>query len=67
MSLLTDNPEGKKSSYSSGNGNCVTVAIVDGGIRVWNSKDPSGPAVLFTAGEWDAFLAGARDGEFDLD
>ena len=29
-----------------------------------NSRDPGGPALVFTRAEWDAFLAGARDGEF---
>lgn len=45
--------------------NCVEVAFVDGGIAVRDSKDPSGPALLFTPAEWDAFLGGAKDGEFD--
>jgi hypothetical protein len=29
-----------------------------------NSRHPSGPALIFTGSEWDAFLGGARDGEF---
>jgi hypothetical protein len=32
---------------------------------VRDSKNPTGPALIFTPGEWDAFLAGAKDGEFD--
>jgi len=31
---------------------------------VRNSRHPGGPALLFTAEEWAAFLAGADDGEF---
>jgi hypothetical protein len=55
----------RKSSYSQGNGNCVEVAYLDGGaVAVRDSKDPSGPALLFTAAEWDAFSAGMADGEF---
>ncbi|SDM96595.1 DUF397 domain-containing protein [Allokutzneria albata] len=27
--------------------------------------DPHGPVLVFTPGEWDAFVAGAKDGEFD--
>ena len=54
-----------KSSYSSANG-CVEVARVEDGVALRDSKDPSGPVLLFTAYEWDAFLAGAKDGEFDL-
>jgi hypothetical protein len=46
-------------------GNCVEFAhLSDGKVAVRNSRHPSGPALLFTAAEWDAFVAGARDGEF---
>ena len=31
-----------------------------------NSRHPDGPALVFTRAEWDAFLGGARDGEFSL-
>ena len=55
----------RKSSYSQGNGNCVEVAYLDGGaVAVRDSKDQNGPALLFTAAEWDAFSAGMADGEF---
>lgn len=55
----------RKSSYSNGNGQCVEVAFLDqGGVAVRDSKDPNGPALLFTAAEWDAFSAGMADGEF---
>lgn len=30
-----------------------------------NGEDPDGTILLFDQGEWDAFVAGARDGEFD--
>ncbi len=46
-------------------GNCVEVAFLgDGQIAVRNSRHPAGPALIFTGAEWDAFLGGARDGEF---
>jgi hypothetical protein len=35
-------------------------------VAVRDSKDPAGPVLTFTAPEWSAFLAGVRDGEFDL-
>ncbi|WP_242422555.1 DUF397 domain-containing protein, partial [Frankia torreyi] len=55
-----------KSSYSNGAGGmCVEVAPLGEGIVVRDSKNPSGPVLAFSAAEWDAFLAGARDGEFD--
>ncbi|MEU8198530.1 DUF397 domain-containing protein [Microbispora amethystogenes] len=58
----------KKSSRSGDSGgNCVEVAgNLPGVIAVRDSKDPGGPALLFTPGEWNAFLGGVRDGEFDL-
>ncbi len=55
-----------KSSLSYCNSNCVEVAsLPDGGVGVRDSKDPSGPVLRFTPGEWHAFLGGARNGEFD--
>ncbi|MEV1239910.1 DUF397 domain-containing protein [Nonomuraea sp. NPDC049750] len=48
-------------------GNCVEVAELSGGRRgVRDSKNPSGPALIFTPGEWSAFISGVKDGEFDL-
>lgn len=46
--------------------NCVEVAFVDGAIAVRDSKNPEQRALIFTTGEWDAFVGGAKDGEFDL-
>jgi hypothetical protein len=40
------------------------VAFLEGAVAVRDSKDPSGPALLFTAAEWDAFSAGMTGGEF---
>lgn len=46
--------------------NCVEVAFGEGGaVGVRDSKNPGGPILSFTADEWDAFAAGAKDGEFD--
>ncbi|GAA5177666.1 DUF397 domain-containing protein [Rugosimonospora acidiphila] len=55
-----------KSTRSSGNGNCVEVAILDDAVAVRDTKDRSGPVLVFTPAEWGAFVAGAKDGEFDL-
>ncbi|MCX4771355.1 DUF397 domain-containing protein [Streptomyces sp. NBC_01260] len=45
-----------KSSYSSGNGECVEVAgNVPGVIAVRDSKDPIGPHILLAPAAWDAF------------
>jgi Domain of unknown function (DUF397) len=56
-----------KSSHSGPTGgNCVELAHLPGGdVAVRHSRDPLGPALVFAAGEWDAFVAGVRDGEFD--
>jgi hypothetical protein len=57
----------RKSRRSDGSGNCVEVALLQGGGRaVRDSKDPDGSVLRFTAGEWDAFIGGVKDGEFDL-
>ena len=46
-------------------GNCVEVAFLPSGeVAMRNSRDPGGPALIFTRLEWDAFLGGAGDGEF---
>ena len=56
----------KKSSLSSYNTNCVEVAgLTDDTIRVRDSKNPRGGVLNFTVGEWDAFIGGVRNGEFD--
>jgi hypothetical protein len=53
-------------STRSAAGACVEVAFVGEAIAVRDSKNPSGPALIFTPAEWDAFVGGAKDGEFDL-
>jgi hypothetical protein len=55
----------RKASYSTGNGgNCVEVARnLPGTVAVRDSKDPAGPALLFTPDAWDAFCAGVKSGE----
>jgi hypothetical protein len=46
--------------------NRVEVAFVGEAIAVRDSQNPGGPALIFTPAEWDAFVGGAKDGEFDL-
>lgn len=59
-------PHWVKSSLSFSNGNCVEVAGLPGGaVGVRHSKHPDGPVLAFTPGEWQAFLGGVRNGEFD--
>jgi hypothetical protein len=57
----------RKSTFSGGSG-CVEVCLLpDGRIALRDSKDPALPPHHFTATEWNAFLAGVRAGEFNLD
>jgi hypothetical protein len=57
----------RKSTASGPNcDNCVEVAFVGDAIAVRDSKNPQGPALIFTQAEWDAFVGGAKDGEFDI-
>lgn len=56
----------RKSGYSNGTEQCVEIAALpDGAVAMRDSKRPEGPVLRFTAGEWDAFVLGAKDGEFD--
>jgi hypothetical protein len=55
-----------KSSYS-GTENCVEVARESNGrVIVRHSEDRTGLHLSFTESEWEAFLRGVKDDEFDL-
>lgn len=55
-----------RSSFCTDNA-CVEVSgdEVDQ-VLVRHSKDSQGPILAFTADEWNAFIEGAKAGEFDL-
>jgi hypothetical protein len=54
-------------SSASASGNCVEVAhLPGGGVAVRDSKNRDRAAHVYTRQEWEAFLIGARNGEFDL-
>jgi Domain of unknown function (DUF397) len=56
----------QKSRRSNPSGNCVEcAALPDGGVAVRNSRDPEGPALVYTPAEIEAFILGVRDGDFD--
>jgi hypothetical protein len=56
----------RKAIASQGNGNCVEMAALpDGSVAVRDSKNPDGAILTFTRSEIRAWIAGARDGEFD--
>ena len=54
-----------RTAVKSSGGECVQVARRDGMIMVADSKHPDGPALSYTLREFDAFLDGAKRGEFD--
>jgi hypothetical protein len=62
----------RKSSYSNGmGGSCVEIAVLaataaESCVAVRDSKDPDGPALTFTTGQWSAFTAAIKAREFDL-
>ena len=56
----------QKSGRSNPSGNCVECAALPGGeVAVRNSRDPEGPALIYTPAEIEAFILGVRDGDFD--
>ena len=56
----------RKSRRSNPNGNCVELAkLASGEIAVRNSRHPEGPALIYTRAEIEAFIGGAKDGDFD--
>ncbi|WP_018347806.1 DUF397 domain-containing protein [Longispora albida] len=46
-------------------GSSVGVAFVGDLIGMRNLAEDDGPILVFTPTEWEAFLAGVRDREFD--
>jgi Domain of unknown function (DUF397) len=55
-----------KSSFSAA-GNCVEVAhLPGGGVALRDTKNRAKSAHVYTAPEWEAFVAGVKNGEFDL-
>lgn len=57
----------RKSARSGPQGNCVEFADVEvgGRVAVRNSRDPKGPALIYTRAEIHALIEGAKDGDFD--
>jgi hypothetical protein len=57
----------QKSRRSNPSGNCVELAALPGGaeIAMRNSRDPDGPALIYTSAEIAAFVQGAKEGDFD--
>ncbi|MER7226426.1 DUF397 domain-containing protein [Streptomyces rubradiris] len=55
-----------KASASDGRDDCVELADLGENVAVRNSRDPEGPALIFTRSELAAFVDGSKKGEFDV-
>ncbi|WP_328471825.1 DUF397 domain-containing protein [Streptomyces sp. NBC_00448] len=68
--MTTETPRWFTSSYSENGGACIEVAAnlaaSRGVVPVRDSKDPSGPALDFSADAFASFVAGVKAGEFPL-
>ena len=57
-----------KVSSLCGGGECVAVAkLANGNIAIHDKKDLSHKPMVFTHAEWKAFVAGVKNGEFDIE
>ena len=59
------NARWRKSSYSGSESDCVEVAFVGDRVATRDSKNPTGPALVFTRAEWATFLTALRTGHLD--
>ncbi|GLZ00761.1 DUF397 domain-containing protein [Actinoplanes sp. NBRC 103695] len=56
----------RKSSKSTGTGNCVEIGVADDGtVAIRDSKDPTGPVLELTPSAFGQFLVAIRTGVFD--
>ena len=65
MNAAPEPAEWRKAQRSMGNGNCVEISPIAGGIVVRDSKNPVGPVLRYSATSWLAFTRDARLGRFD--
>ena len=60
----------KKSSYSGRGkvpgGECVEVKRTEEAVYVRDSKNPNSRILKFTLAEWQAFIKGVKNKEFDI-
>jgi Domain of unknown function (DUF397) len=59
----------RKSSHSGGQEGDACVEVADGVpglVPVRDSKDPQGPALVFTHAAWSSFVTGVKRGELPL-
>ncbi|TVT61898.1 DUF397 domain-containing protein [Amycolatopsis rhizosphaerae] len=56
-------PIWRKSSYSTGTGNCVEVAPTADGVIIRHSKHPDAGTITFSYPAWAAFVRDASNGD----
>jgi hypothetical protein len=57
------------SKSANGGGQCVEVGrLADGSgrVAVRHSRHPDAEVIVYSRLEWEAFIAGVKDGEFDF-
>ncbi|WP_324192886.1 DUF397 domain-containing protein [Nocardia transvalensis] len=59
------NPDAVWHRSSDGTGGVEVAFLASGNIGLRDAKNPDGPTLIFTPAEWAAFVAGAKDGEFN--
>ncbi|MYQ73977.1 DUF397 domain-containing protein [Streptomyces sp. SID4934] len=55
-----------KATASDGRDECVELAQAGENVAMRNSRDPEGPALVFTKAEMVAFFDGVSKGEFSV-
>lgn len=45
---------------------CVSVKVSDDKVQVRDTKDPSKATLVFDHDEWKSFVAGVKNGQFDV-
>ncbi len=64
--MNTDTPWIKATASGGQGGDCVEMRRSGGSIEVRDTKaHGTGPSLRFTPSEWDAWLDGAKKGEYD--
>jgi hypothetical protein len=56
----------RKSSRTHANGECVEVADLGHAVAVRDSKNPDGPKLFVSAGDWSQLLDAVKSGSHDL-
>jgi hypothetical protein len=46
-------------------GSCVRVARTGGAILIGDTKNPDGDVLTYTVSEWQEFVVGVKQGDFD--